>query len=75
MATADVPEQALRRRVDPAHDSGRVEHIARHVDAVQCLLDVPPTVRPLAIAQVWLIPGADAFTLRATPVKNGPFVS
>ena len=40
VATADVAEKPLGRRIDPADDSRRVEDVARDTDALQSLLDV-----------------------------------
>ena len=40
MATANLPEQPLGRRVDPADDSRSVEDVTRDTDAGQSLLDV-----------------------------------
>ena len=40
MAAADVAEQPLGRRVDPADDPRRVEDVARDADALQGPLDV-----------------------------------
>ena len=40
MATANVADKPLGRRIDPADDSRCVEDVARDADAVQSLLDV-----------------------------------
>ncbi len=40
VATADVADKLLGRRVDPPDDSRCVEDVARDADAFQCLLDV-----------------------------------
>ena len=46
VATANITEKPLRRRIDPPHDPRRVEDIARNTDTVQSPLDITAHCQP-----------------------------
>ena len=40
MATTNIADKPLGGRIDPAHNSRRVEHVARNTDTSESLLDI-----------------------------------